>query len=58
MFQSISVDLLELGNKEISRVSQLAACGQPSFLEGSRQTSTGGIPVALFLLSRELEILF
>lgn len=58
MFQSIFVDLLELRNKVISTVSQLAACHQPSFLERGRQMGTCGIPVGLFLPSRELEIHF
>lgn len=52
------MDLLELRNKVISIVSQLAACDQRSYSERGRQMGTCGIPVDLFLLSRELEILF
>lgn len=58
MFQSIFMDLLELRNEVISIVSQLAACDQPSHLERSRQKGSCGIPMGLFLLGRELEILF
>lgn len=52
------MDLLELRNKVISIVSQLGACDQPSYSERSRQTGAYGIPLGLFLLSRELEIPF